>query len=1328
MPKVPKLGQLPKHHAIHGTAEEKSERALRQAEDENREFYEEGARYAREVSLIQTGINERVARLLTRNFVDTSMEAGPVSPELAVVREERIKSELYRAVQGNELYETERGEDSKNYLGSVNVENMTSGRPRRMIEEMKNVAHGALKMVGGNNYVEAKLEKRFGKNEDLFKLRNATLAQSIDGALRSVEARDQAVWQNLKAYLKVDSVGAMREKLAGMSLSGLQSFDQWLVTAGAQTLYQNAAYRRMLTPVEHDLALGRRLYVAMRLRPMLERLAGNPNAQTQSMLEDLMRILNLQPDPNGDYQSQILDIVETMAGLRLSDLRAIRENPNLAPIANDAAFQDLALLVDVEQRESSKMGLDEIYDHQTLRKFWHDLYKAGGAKKDLANMVEDMLEQNSLFPLENNPEGKALLAEVRARLDYLDGNAEKLIAELKTIKEQELPTSELDEATKKKIDDARRELLEIADESRDQLGKIISARKEVFKLNAEIAKEEESLVKHVENLKKKLELDNQLFQDAVDKNNEAIKNASGSSLDDLSQNRDRLIEKISDSNSQFDQSKKKIEADTKLLQDELDKTNEAIKNIGSGDITELNRRKDELSKKIANNQSEIEKLQKKLERDNKLLQDSLDTINEAIKNAGKGVNMNRSNARLEQSRDNLLKEIAKNKSIIIDLESRGIYADVLDDRRKSLIELENKRVEANNKLEDVQDKARTVSRKIDGASAKKLVASHWSELKTTIEFLSNTDFLKVNGEDDFNRLNQLIAERRDKDNAIFNKLHGEIVEIKTTPFILLQRLMRRDYYKGRGLDVNVFNKKFNEEANHYALVKAGLRVQDVKNVDLIRSSNDKAAKYMKRGLHLRGWDRLTHAVAKGQNFLGLEPFEIENLSEDMLLKQIIDSEPEFAVFQGVNKFTTTRDLRDILHKTGQEVNPETLERFAAVLEEAVTKFKKVPPSLYKGLRMTDWDLENLILVLQKMKVELWSRKFLDKVEKSGGDGEREKILIGMLKQSRAEEQKIAASIAAEVKHPDAMWRKFLVKNELKKMLDQRAMEGMNKVRLAGVEQRMKQMQKLETEMAALPEGSPDKVRMGKEIENLKSEIEVVEKQIGDSKDLYEKVEAARAYIRDNNLSRKEKKEYLKEMGLTQVFDKMSTNFRMQRAWHYTKRAAAALWSGTKKTWAWSRKHIINMDKAKKAYSLGRLAATPVTWPLGMAWKVGTFPFRLTGRALVRATHMPKRFLGIFSKSMMRSYLRDRIINLEEKIDAISVKQSKLQTKLGKVPYSWDKRRIKRQINKLEEDKIKLAEDLSEYKKMAVDKKVDLGQLAIYQESANDNSDESKKAA
>lgn len=1206
MPKVPKLGHLPKHHAIHGTAEEKSERALRQAEDENREFYEENARYAREVSLIQTGINERVARLLTRNFVDNSMNGGPVSPEMVTVREERIQSELYRAVQGNELYETEKGEDSKNYLGSVNVDHMTSGRPKRAIEEMKNVARGALKMVGGNNYIEAKLEDRFGKNGDLFIIRNQTLSRSIEGYLSSVEANDPAAWLNIKTRLNVNSADAAVKKIAAMSLGDLQTFDQWLATAQLPGLHQNVAYRRMLSPIEHDLALGRRLYVAMRFRSTLEKLAQEANTQ---MFVTLLNQLGLTPDPNGDFQGQVLDVIEALAGLRLSELRGIRSNPNLAPIWNDAAFQDLMLLVDVEQRESSKLGLDEVYDHQTLRKFWHDLHKAGGHEAQLASLVEDMLEQNSLFPLENNPEGKALLAEIRARVESPVGSAEKLIAELRAIRADEIPTPDLDESENKKLEESRKELNDLAKDARTVLYSMDGARDKAREADRKYNDAKANLEKYAEKLLEQLKI-----------------------------------------------LKTQLESDISHIQNQL---------TNASHLTPQQRT--QLSTLLKNNREDLKKY-------------TLD---------------------------------------ITDLEIRKIDSRVIDDQRNDLNSAREARKEAMKELNDLQSKAKETAQKITNADVQYRIAQHWPKLDPIRNFLATTPFAKFNDQID-------IAAILPQSESIFQELNDELIEKKTTPFIMLQRLMRRDYYAGRGLDTAVFNKKFNEEANHYALVKAGLRVQDVKNVDLIRSSNDKAAKYMKRGLHLRGWDRLTHAVAKGQNFFGLEPFEIQNLSEDMLLQQIIDSEPEFAVFQGVNKFTTTRDLRDILHKTGQEVSTETFERFAQVLEEAVTKFKKVPPSLYKGVRMGDWDLENLIIVLQKMKVESWSRKFLDKVEKTGGDGEREKILIGMLKQSRAEEQKISASIAADVKHPDAMWRKYLVKNELKQLLDQEEVEGMNKVKAAGVEFKKKQMQKLESEMNTLPEGSPDKVRMAKEIANLKQEVTLVEKQIADSKDLYEKVEAARVYIRENDLSRKEKKAYLKEMGLTQVFDKMSTNFRLQRAWHYTKRAGAAMWSGTKKAWAWSRRNIINMDKAKKAFSIGRIAATPITWPLSKAWKIGTFPFRLTGRAMVRATHMPKRFLGIFSKSMMRSYLRDRVVSLEEQIDAISLKQSKLQAKLAKVPYSWDKRRLRKQINSLEEDKIKLGENLADYKKMAADKKVDIGEVSIYRESANDN--DYKKAA
>jgi hypothetical protein len=291
----------------------------------------------------------------------------------------------------------------------------------------------------------------------------------------------------------------------------------------------------------------------------------------------------------------------------------------------------------------------------------------------------------------------------------------------------------------------------------------------------------------------------------------------------------------------------------------------------------------------------------------------------------------------------------------------------------------------------------------------------------------------------------------------------------------------------------------------------------------------------------------------------------------------------------------------------------------------------------------------------------------------------------------------------------------LVKDELKLMLDQKELESMNKVKMAGIESKKKRMKKMVGEMNVLDQADPDKERLLKEVNNLKVEIDLVEKQISQSKDLYDRVEEARAYIRDNDLNRKEKKLYIQEMGLTQVFDKMGTNFRMQRAWHHTKRGAKWVGGKIKAGWAWSRENVINREKAGKAFSIGRVIATPVTWPLGKAWKWGTFPFRLAGRAVVRGTHMPKRLAGVFSDSMMRSYLRDRMIDLSEDIAQITTKQAKLQGKVEKAHYSWDKKRLNGRINKLEEEKQDLLENLEEYKKIATERKINVGALALNKE-------------
>jgi hypothetical protein len=188
MPKAHKFVDLPKHHAIHGTAEEKSERTLIQAENDNAEFNERAADYARSVSLIQTGVNERIARLLSRGYVGSSDSEKAANSQLMLVREERINSELYRAVHGNELSETEK-EDSKNYLNSVNVAHVGVRLEKRLKNHLENAVRGVGKAVGLNNYVEARLEQRFGKKEDLFKARNGALARNLKEKLEELAGR-----------------------------------------------------------------------------------------------------------------------------------------------------------------------------------------------------------------------------------------------------------------------------------------------------------------------------------------------------------------------------------------------------------------------------------------------------------------------------------------------------------------------------------------------------------------------------------------------------------------------------------------------------------------------------------------------------------------------------------------------------------------------------------------------------------------------------------------------------------------------------------------------------------------------------------------------------------------------------------------------------------------------------------------------------------------------------------------------------------------------------------------------------------------------------------
>ncbi len=1072
MSKVPRFGHLPQEQPNLSDQEERNERVLRQVEDENREFYEFNAQIARNVSLIQTGINEQVAHALTRG---RPLPAGGGSPELNRIKEERVRNKLYRAVQGNENYETELGEervrnklyravqgnenyetelgeDSLHYQGSEGVEHMESPLPRRVGRQFVRVLRGVGSMIGTSPYIEAQINKRFGKNP-------------------SLEAQRLFVANRLTEPL---------------------------------TLIQST------NPTRYDEIMAR-----------IGLIAGAP----------------------------IADATNRLSQLTLSELRNLRKwcrkaNPP-EPLSEERAFLDLLLVANSDQESGDEAGSAEVYNHQPLREFWNMLVTGSPECKALADQVKAALEDNSLYQLQTSQETTMFMAELRGRLYFLiaTGEAPDLNAAAKQV------TAEIDTFIK-----------------------------------------------------------NETLPGAVDA-------AEAQAIEHLKAETNKIIQTI----------RQAIAEQSAFVQ----RRAELLVIEGSGTSSPDDKKK------------------------------------------------------AENERLNVLEpQMAKNV--------KSLRASV--DGLKDLLSLHPKLID--------------------------LTAPSYKTLETV---LGPFDF---NDHDAVDKLHEGFKTIK----VAIDDIKPSVNPAKLTPFELTQRFMRKDYMRKHKLDETVYN----EEANHYANVKAALRLEKVKSIDIKRTANQQGAEIMDRGVLGRGWNRVKNAVASGQDFIGLEPIDFANMTSDKLLQSVINSDETFSVFNGINKFTTPRRLKHTLNKSGRVVKRETLERFSLILEEAVSRFKKVKPSLEKGLDPDDWDLENLIEVLKKVKIEMWSREFLDKVNQTAEPGEREKVLVKMLRESRTQERQVEESLTKDVKNPDAMWRVLLVKNDLKRILNKKSLEGLNKLKTAGIEEKRARISKMETEMNALPEADPNRLRLTREVQNLRDEISTVDKQIAQSKDLYERVEAAKKYIDENNLSRREKREYLQSVGLTQVFNKMSTNFRLQKGWHYTKQGAKAFWSGTKTSWNWSRKKFLNAatarSLAKKSFSVGRMIATPVTAPLGFAWKYGTFPVRLIGRAMVRTTHMPKRLLGQFNRNFMRSYLKDRILEYEKRIDKLVARQKRLQAKISGMPYSWDKKRAARKINSIEEQIYELNGAANEYRKIAAEKQLNLGPIALYSEAANDNGEVISKAA
>lgn len=1191
MPKQIFLSNIPKDRPLHDRDAEKEERTLRKVANDNEMFFELAAN---DVSLIQSGIKENVARFLTR-FHDEGRETGDgrKNPIVEVVREERITRALYDAVLGNEMPEDRVGEDDfRNYEDSATVEHNKKWLPGRMINQVRVGVRGLGAIMQkfnpshfwnsekGKNFIEAKIEERFGGVTDLLPERNAFLAKHLETELEELKNND-LLWRRIEMRLGVRGVKAVSKKLGRMSIEELGLFREWLGTnLGAESLHDSAILEGMMVPMEKDVSTGRRIFVARKLEKSLKTLSENAQGIWQALRSDLGL------PTSADNGADLWEVIEELAISKLSTLRRIADNPQYGLLTAKSAFRDLVLLVSVEQKETYKMTVDEVYDHETLRKFWSDLRGPEldgneiSSERRLTNLIDTILEANSLFPLKDNVDGKAFLAEIKARLEGGEG-VEELTSILGNIAATETSFAESDPAKIKNNAEARIELQQLTDEARDGIEEVIKLRDEYIRFTQQIGKPEERINEAIHREVGALEAEKRRLEEGIDRIDKAVASPTL-----LQQDRDSMARE----------------------------RREIVSRIGTidGELTDL-KVHEKNSRKMAGAMAQI------------------------------------------------TKDIEKAKNL-------------------------------KDKLENQQDIMRNMAHKIEQSyGIKNILGGRWGKWEDIINYFQKTDFLQnLNTVPD--QMVSDLTSMRAKIEKTAGELTEDLIKVKTTPFVLLQRLMRRDYCEINQIAHDVYS----DEANHYGIVKARLRVQEVENVDFYRSINDKAAKYKRRHAVLKGWDRIVQAVAAGQEAVGLELFNIRDLSADSLIEQIVKSEAEFAVFKGVNKFTTTRDLRDILNKSGQNISQETLEAFARMLMEAINKFKKVPPHLYKGLNYNEWDLEQMVTVVQKLKAEMWSRDFLERLSEDS-NGVREHVVVAKLKEARKKEQKSSEAIKDDIQDPEALWRIKLNKAELKKIVDPE-----------GLEKWVKEREKMKKTLV------DEKAKPGRDSIEIDKKIAAIDRRIKAAKKLNEDVREARELFEKEDMSKAERNKYLELKGLALVFAKLGTNFMGENGWKITKKAGKRTkgWAGRfwNETLGWEAN-----KKALKSSKVVSVAALPVravaylpmlpvraaAWGLGGLWGLV--------KGVARA---PKRIVAEMSDGVMRNYLRDRMTDVITQKDRLEAKQEKLKEALAVAPYFWDKNRIARKLNKLEGEKKDLDVELAEFEKIAKQRKIDVGLIVV----------------
>ncbi|MGL5831081.1 MAG: hypothetical protein ACRCZE_02930 [Candidatus Altimarinota bacterium] len=1242
---TPKFGKLPKDDEPINSASDEADRSIHEVEKENEKYYLEQKKIAEGVTRIQSGVRAGAAATLKRR----SGEDGNVD----ILIGEKVQNELYKAVEGNDVYEPERG-DNKNLEGSLSSEYMKSGKVGKWKMKGRRLVRGAFASLGADNMVEAEVVRRFGPQ-----YRERSLVE-IRGKKIGYETNVASTLEERKKFV----LGRLRNDFIALENKKLLSF--------------------------------------------AEQVGVNIKVIKQSL------------DQNDKFRLKIIDeIFEKLAGFSTQELKAL----NIGALA----FQDLILLTDIEQRESAKTGVEGVYDVERLHDFWNEtrfgdenfnvsgkleeyrLARIKNLRKSLEVGNKPILEVSQNFKVLKslllNLDSEKVFAfsnqlGLRITKTSIESNKDEVT---ETIVEQELEKVDLNTFIKNVTLLLKSNFSdELAVVAREVLASILVHRGESLDpTTLKVLKSNLGLERNVDidylifvnnpEIRKIRKVDNPVFELGV----AFEKIMKENSLWPLKDNPESLALM-----AQLEYRLKTINSDNYKSDPEL-----IVASIENGEINE--EKLDALSKAVAL-RDELEGINTEIKFDiNKKEDNKNEKINELQKDLNKigreipikYEELVEIRKRYNESRD----EVARAESEIAaltDPNARRMAAekrDLVIHRREDLVKnYESKYKDLLNTEDELKEKAAGLFfelKKIRRTAPEEvgLLIDIMKASRTSTKDIEN-ELPEVNGE-----LSSLLKNKNEEDWYNFkfkiDDVQGEIN--KFTPFQLLQRMLRREYLERR--DPAHDPAHFHERAARYSLLTAAMRVQDVKNIDLNRNVNKKVAE------HLRQWKigKIYGKVASNLNLagrkVGIELVEGDKESVSSMLEQIIQSdEAKFAVFRGIDKYTTPRDLRKMLYESGKEVSLETMEEFIAILENILEGVKRGDDKYLKTLMHGDWDLENLILTLQKFKIERWTQQYMDKVVAS--EGNREHALLDLLRERREEDEKINKEIHKNVKSPDAMWKRQLSKNAIKESLNEKILNSNEQIRATGMDQAKKEIADLENSIKDLDDGNSKKIAGLRKIEELKSNISRTERELTQSRDLYEKVEAFKETLEKGNLSRKEAKKLAAEMGLAQIYDKMGMNFRLQRYWKKTvaglKKAGGWTWDKTKKVGSWTNAKFFNGETARKAFSLARKGATPITYPLGLAWKVGSFPVRILGRAMAGAASLPGGIWRQVSSSSMKSYLRDFPIDINFKKQKLENDKADLKESLAKAPYEWDKKRIMRKMNRIDEKIEELNEEMA----------------------------------